>query len=402
MSLTTCKRRMLHLCLAGLGMVLAAATPVRAQPRDDRLDRVLAAWQQRQHALQGVRYTVTGTDVRAKGSITDHMGEPLPQPEPPEDVSQPQEFKLLLDFTEKRFRLELTQQMYMSSFKQLGPRASTTVFDSKELFTLRPRSANSNASVPWGGFDVMIGRNMNAAKGTLAGTITASLGPLLCAHGLVPGLTRQPDFDMKLEAKDFYVHGQGVQDGTPCVVVRTIPHETFYDTTFDEYWVDLERDGAIVRNTVYRNEKPLTDVGISWQPAAHGWVPLHWTGTLWNYSGHILNVSRMEVVDFEADPAVTAADFRVAIEPGMDILETTIGNSGRVSDDRRKIFRVRADGGWNEVVNGVEIPSRSWTPYYWGGALAAVVLGLALWHLRRKSRRQTPPPTSGRPGLQML
>ncbi len=397
----TCNCRVLHLCLACLGMLLAAATPVRAQAPDDRLERVLAAWQQRQHAFKAIRYTVKGTNVRPKGSFIDSVtGRSPPQPTPPEDVTEPQDFNLLLDFADKRFRLEVTQQVFLFGARKLGPQASTTVFDGKDSFTLRPRSANSNESIPWNGFDVLIGRNVNAVPGTLAGTITAQLGPLLYAHGLVPRLTRQPDFEMELAAKDFSIHGQGVQDGRPCVVVRSIPHETFLETTIDEYWVDPERDGAILRHTAYSNENPIVDREVAWQATAHGWLPLRWTETYRTGPGRkrIDSVTRLEVVDFEADPAVTAADFRVAIEPGMDVAEATVTKAGQ----QKKTFRVRADGGWNEVVNGVEQPGRSWAPYYWGGALAAVVLGLALWHLRRKARRHTPPPTSGTPGLQML
>jgi hypothetical protein len=67
-----------------------------------------------------------------------------------------------------------------------------------------------------------------------------------------------------------------------------------------------------------------------------------------------------------------------------------------------KEFRVRADGGWNEIVNGVERPVRSWALYWWGGALAVLAGILALWHLRRRARRQTPPSAPPPPGLQML
>jgi hypothetical protein len=213
---------------------------------------------------------------------------------------------------------------------------------------------------------------------------------------------QQPDFDMKLEAKDFFVHGQGMHEGRPCLVVRTFPHETFTETFYEEYWVDLERDGAIVRNSGYRNEKAFWDRQVTWQQTPHGWVPLRWTCTAWNPGGRILNVSRMEVVDFEADPAVTGDDFRVAIEPGMRVKETAIGKTGKLTDDVVKEFRVRADGGWNEIVNGVERPVRSWALYWWGGALAVLAGILALWHLRRRARRQTPPSAPPPPGLQML
>ncbi len=398
MKLTPWSDRVLPLCLAALGALLAAATLVRAQPPDDRLERILAAWRDRQHALKSVCYTVRGEGVRPKGSGTDpQTGRPLPKPEPPEDIIEPKEYKLLLDFADKRFRMELTEQTYAFGAGQLEPRASTTVFDRKDLFTLRPRSGNSNAAVPWEGFDVIIGRNRDAGGSPLNGTITASLGPLLFAHGLVPRLTRPPDFDLPLEGKDFFVHGQGVQEGRPCVVVRTFPHETFRETTFDEYWVDLERDGAIARHTIYRNEKALVDREVAWQLTPHGWMPLHWTETAWDPHQRIRYVSRLEVVDFEADPAVSGADFQVVIEPGMNVMEITIGKAG----DVRKYFRVREDGGWNEVVNGVERPVRSWTPYYWGGGLAAVVVGIVLWRLRRGTRRQVQPPASAAHGFQM-
>jgi hypothetical protein len=405
MKLTICNCRAFPLCLAGLSAVLAAATPVRSQPADERLERVLEAWRQRQHSLKSVRYTVSGTTVLPKGSFTDPAtGRPLPRPEPPEDVTQPEGYKLLLDFAGKRYRLDLTKQVYSSAYGRLGPRASTTVYDGKDAFTLRPRGGNSDAAIPWtsSDCDVMIGRNRDRGGPVLSGTIAAELGPLLFAHGLVTEGMQQPDFDMKLEAKDFFVHGQGMHEGRPCLVLRTFPHETFTETSYEEYWVDVERDAAIVRDSGYRNEKAFWDRQVTWQPTPHGWMPQRWICTAWAPNGRIRNVSRMEVVDFEADPAVTGDDFHVAIEPGMHVKETVIGKTGKPTDDMVKEFRIRADGGWNEIVNGVERPVRSWAPYWWGGALAVLVGLLALWHLRRRARRQPPPSAPPPPGLQML
>jgi hypothetical protein len=389
-------RAVLFLGVLLLGHLPPIGPPLHAQPSENLVVRVLKDWEQRQERIQRIRYVVKGQSIVPKGSRTDEMNRPLVPPAPPRDIAQKQDTMLLLDIPGKRFRMERDHQSYWSNENRLVVCLATDVFDGNSLYGHLPREANAKAGYIRKPLDpdICISRNY-AAYRPLKAVNAYWLSPLLFAHGLVPQLTAASSFLDKLDIDDFTIHGQGVHAGRPCLVLRTFPAPNGTAKCFDEYWVDLARDCAVLRHSAYLNDNVLTDVDIAYQQTPHGWLPLRWEGTVREQGRQLINVTRLRVAEFTVEPTVTDADFRVEAKPGMIILEDTYDlpemqrNSPGV---QRKNYRVGADGSWEEIgAKGEPLPPRRQWAWF---ALLAVPATIALayvWRRRRSSCGKTGP-----------
>jgi hypothetical protein len=392
-----------YLWLAGLGALLLAVPSAVAQPRDPVVERVLADWQKRQKRVQRVRYVVTGQSIIPKGSLDDPItGLPLNPPEPAQDVAQPQKSDLLLDFEGQRFRLELSEQVYYQSKKQLVPRAKITVFDGKSLSTLCPREANatdfaSEPSMP----DICILKGSSPTQDIrpLRSVNAYYLSPLFLAHGIVAQLTDQPAFGRTPDPEDLVVHGRGVYAGRACLVLRTLPIKTMAGATFEEYWIDTAKESAVLRQASYLEGVLTVDLAITYQETSYGSLPLTWVGITRKAPDKIVNVTRLRVQELSADPPLTNADFEVEARPGMNILEDTLDVPGKVDNApgfERTYYHVGEDGRWNPVVGGVVGKLPWWRWYYLAVPALAAGVGLVLWRLlRRRRQARTGPSVSG-------
>jgi hypothetical protein len=372
--------------------LLSAPTIQAQQPTDERIRRVFADWDKRREALQRIRYTVKGQSIIPKGSFTDDItGLPLVPPNPPEDIAQRQDSMCLIDINGKRFRLEMDCELYDRYKKELFPRVSTATFDSKSFATELPRAANNSSVSPRkpSDPDVFIHRNY-ARYHPLDAVNRYYLGPLLLAHGLVPRYLDPADFTKQPDAADFVVHGWHVFAGRQCLVLRSYPERSGdSQTSFDEYWVDTGRGSVVVRQTSFVNDKPIIDIEIVSQQTSHGWLPLRWTGTT-RRRDQPINVTRLRVEQFAADPPVDDTAFKPNVKPGMNIVEMTyedpekLGNQPPGFRFPSKTFHVAPDGDWNEVVNGVEQQNHPWLWYALVGLLALLAAAVGVWYVRHR------------------
>jgi hypothetical protein len=394
-----------RLCLLLLGL-LVLTPAVRAQPPDARVTRVLADWKRRQQVFQTIRYTLTGQMLRPKGSFPDDMGRPSNPPRPPRDVTEPMEHRLLLDFAKQRFRWEKEEDAYLPGPDKVFPRVSTSVYNNTDDTTASGWTANGTAwpravNTPYTEAfkdplwpDVAISRRPEQGD-VLTNGLGLSLGPLLLGHGLVRGVAVRARFQQEFDAEDFVVHGEGVEAGRRCLVLRLQPLDLLdRRPTFDEFWVDCGRESTVLRQKGWANGVLTTDDEIAYQATPQGWLASDWKSTSFR-DGRVLSVTRMRVTAVVPEPAVEDGDFRVAIEPGMIVREFTPieGNSVGAT---RKDYRVRPDGGWNEIVNGVEKQSlgrfggrASWA-YGLGGGAFMLLVALLVWRRWRRGRRLPP------------
>ena len=391
--------------VCGLAVLLLPDGFATAQQSPSSLDHILAGWQKRRERVGCIRYTVVGEGIVPKGSRTDDLGRALPD-EPPRDIVQKQNVAFLLDLRRQRFRMELDETVYHSQKRQLMPRASTVVFDGRDLATALPRERNTSpvhTPAPLDP-DLMLSRGY-AKCYPLKVVVSRYQAPLLFAHGFVPRYVSAPDFGGAPDPDDFIVSGQIVHGRRPCTVVKTFPLRNYTNTSWDEYWVDEARDFVVVRQLAYQNGKPVIDLDIAYQQSSHGWLPERWTGTT-RINGVVVNVTRQRVQEFVIDPTATDADYQIEARPGMVILEDDFNDPGKEQFGpgfRRKLFRVAADGSWQEIINGVEQPAEgpcSWLRRHWVGltlALLAALLAVAGWYWLARPRRGQPPGQAAAP-----
>ncbi len=387
----------LWLLLAGS---LALAAAVRAQAPDQRISRVLADWKRRQQAVQTIRYTLTGQVLHTKGSMRDmSRWKPTDPPKPPRDVTEQIDYRLLLDFAGQRLRWDGQEERYLADRDKVFPRVFTSVYDRTDSMTAWPRADNAGSYVYedplWP--DVSVHRRPDQGYMVING-LGLFVGPLLLGHGLVRGLAARAGFRQEFDAEGFYVHGEGVQAARRCLVLRSHPLDLpDKRPTFDEFWVDVERDSAVLRQVSWSTGVLTTDEKIAYRATPHGWLVSDWKSTHFSPEGRTLYVRRMRATEVVPEAAVEDADFCVAIEPGMIVREFT-PIEGTSVGATRKDYRVQPDGGWNEIVNGVERQSLGlrggWAFWACGLGGGFFVLLIALLARRRWRRGHRLPPAA--------
>ncbi len=103
--------------------------------------------------------------------------------------------------------------------------------------------------------------------------------PLFISHGFVPTLNDHilpGRFAPKLDQKEFYYHGTAAHAGRSCTILRTeLDH--FSGKPFDEYWVDMARGGAVLRQLAYVNGSVVWDLAMHYEEPSAGWLVAGWT-----------------------------------------------------------------------------------------------------------------------------
>lgn len=373
-------------CAVATGLLPVRLTADEPSP-DPRLEKILADWQKRRDRIKTIRYRVSGEVTLPKGTFRDpNTGQALGPETPPHDISWPKNITLLLDFTTNRHRLEENEQPYSQSQKKsVPPRVTTTVFDSKELWSLslRPTDVPPNPNNP----DVSI------VSGNMRGlAFSSEYWPFFLGHGVVGLITQQHilpgrmSFTPKTDV--YHVQGDGNYANRACVVLRTQTQE-YGSAVWDELWVDLGRESAILRQVAYANGKIVTDIQIDYQETRGGWLPQSWTISHARNNGQVFSFRRMRVDELEVDPAVSDADFRVDVKKGMIVQRMSYpGSPDDITspnpDPISPVFRAGQDGTLDPM-NGPK--PRSLRRFYLGGVGTILVLAAgiaaAFWWRRR-------------------
>ena len=357
----------------------------KAQSKEKKalVQKVFDAWAERRTKVKSVRYKVSGKTTIIKGSLgpgQDDTGKLVGPNLPDRDLSFAKTVTMLLDFGEQRYRYDRAEKVYHSPSKSLQDRVTTRSFTGKEHWTVAPRPANGLAV---GDFDAeIVTGNLNEMG------FTAEEWPLFISHGFVPGLHSHivpGRFTPKVEEEEFYYHGSAIHAGRTCTVIRTeLDHIT--GRSFDEYWVDMPRGGAVLRQLAYVNGAAGWDLDMKYEDTPVGWLVAGWT-TSYRPAGSTARIFEMRVSERELDPEVAPVDFQVPLEPGMKVKRINRGgNPDSIivpTSESEQEFVVDNSGKLRQT-GGTPI-SKS---YYWwviGGGVAVVLLVLA-WLVRGRRK----------------
>lgn len=378
--------------LLSLGLSLALPRPAAAQANDPRLEKIFQDWARRQQAVRSIRYRVEGEEVYPKGSQNEILLKPSKNPFPSQDITCALKRTLLIDFSTGRYRLDLDEESY--TFNTTGgpgnrtQGAGTTLFDGSVVKHVTQRDPKNRPA----GDQSSRNPDMTVEEGDLKNeAFMSSYWPFFVGHGIIsnmyheiaPGtLMDKPDIEL------FYIHGQGVHQGRPCLVVRSHPQRQ--NATIDELWVDPARESAILRQLQASSDgRPLTESDIQYQQTSHGWLPRSWIYTLRSGGRKITRQERLRVVELELDCAASNADFTPEEWPGMLIVKKRFGKpvdpvQPRILETEERLYRVNDSGSKFEVVfeNGVE--RRRWAqPWLWW-LLGAPIAALVGWFIYRR------------------
>lgn len=376
--------------LGVLGLLTSEKTT--AQEPDARLEKVFADWAKRRERTKSVRYVTRGETVLPKGSLRAPIGQSSSREAPPRDIVSRVTQTMLLDFEKQRHRLETEQEEYDAGTDKVYPRVVTRLFDGKRTGAWRPRELNTHPVTgvkPWEA-------DIGYGSGYIGGGSSFEFGywPFFLGHGIVGWqggtiiagkLNVQPDRDLVT------VHGQGVHQGRPCLVLRTLTKRRSM-TSYDEFWVDTARDSAVVRQLYVINKTAFLELDIEYQTTEHGWLPRRWTCTDREVgTDKTVWISRHRVEELRLDPPVSDADFRFEEKPGMLVREyvyATPNPTGPDPEPKATTYRIGEEGKRREVVIEGGIERRVGFRWWWAAPLVpAVLLPAWLAYRRVKWRR---------------
>jgi hypothetical protein len=373
--------------------LLLCAAPAAADRPDPDLAKILEEWGRRQSKCDSVRYVVRGETTWAKGSGINELSQFLDPPVPSQDIVGQIEWKVLLDFASQRDRWEVDGEQLLYRGDKLERVVRLNACDGKVAQNSRPRppgKENDDAPIDIGNIDMTI------ARGNLSCVLfEAASVPLFHGHGVVPTTedrVHAGHIRWAASAESFYVHGRGVHEGRPCVVLRTDTFRTSVES-FHEFWVDMARQAAIVRYAYYVDGKVDENYDVRYEDTPDGWMPASWTYTVY-LKEKTHTIKRLQVVSRELSAPVQDQDFRLEVRPGMRIREVEYGPSANplamppfVADSLHV-----AEAGYSVARAGDN--SWWWRYLLWlGAALAVAAVAVLLVYRARKAGR-------GRQGIQ--
>ncbi len=362
----------LPLVMAVLGMSFAVASDSDAAI----LARIMRDWQARRTAMARVRYDIRGTRMIPKGTYTEEVRVMFGKVDgevPPEDEIVKTSIDMLFDFQNFRHRIEERLPPLPGFHDDINlPKAhSVRFYDGKIHEYWYPKMGPTRPELKRLSSD--------------GGLPEPRWLPILFGHGFAD--TRDPFSHMpktaRLDPSLFTIQAKTTLNGRPIVVLRFSEPDPRSRTWLD-WWVDLTRQSAVTRFTVYHETSKLRDYRIEYTKGERGWFPKSW-----RFSSHYGTVADVDAV-FEytvrkmlVDPPVKDSMFRKKMTPGMAVRDGTIGRTYVVAEDgtpgrdfapvrrSRVVAKLRKDvrsrGRWRWltlVLGGIAIAGSS-AIYYW-------------------------------------
>lgn len=261
------------------------------------------------------------------------------------------------------------------------------VFDGRSLKGYWPRDANTSPLYAPPRFQEEVYFWHESDLGLITNSIDL---PLFYAHGFFG--VRPGDFrSARLSSlPDLEAVGEAEISGRPCIVLREQTNQPGEQLRRATYYVDVERDGAIVRTEVHGVNDSLQDVtAIDYTRTDRGWMPASWSCTFYEGSvnpakNRVLRVYTLSVVEITWDPVVSAGDFQIPLRPGM-IVRRRDRNHERliVASDGETLEPLQGSGkgGANQTSTG----HASWPLLVIGlNGVGLAVLAACLLYLRRR------------------
>jgi len=323
----------------------------RAEERaDPRLEKVFADWQKRQQRVQTVRYRISGEQIVAKESIFDPLHPKVPAI-PKKDVKLRIQRMMLLDFPKNRHRLELDEEEYNNQGDKLNRHVHAGFFDGQVLKgKLLPGTSprlNGEPNEPRA--------DLGVVKGYMGGAaFNCTYDPLFYGHGSIvyDDARIMPGKLLLLPQKEvFAVHGQAVHNGRNCLLLRTRPRQLSV-IVWDEFWVDTERDSAIVRSRRVYESGVERDLDVGYRQTSAGWLADRWTSTQFDmWDGRLATTVRLHVDELVLEPVIARDEFEFKAAPGALVVHDTIPEPepSQPYQSGKHYYRVGKDGSLTEV-----------------------------------------------------
>ena len=305
---------------------------------------ILRDWQQRRERAPVIRYQLTGKRLWPRGSFAPDPTEPedpAPAENPVQDVFGSCTRTTLFDFPRNRFRIEFDNAEYDHQHRQTyrvrclevgdGTALRVNIFENS---TPRPGDTRAKTHVD---FWIARGEPQIMPPGILG----HGYEPMFFAAGIVPAQEVRIRPLALVPTND---------PGAFTFAGRTNESDRTYAILRDgnkEYWVDTERDSAIVKMVLKEQmaRRVVYEIEIDYQETPGGWLPRSWTRTEFRL-GKMVNSERIEVERIDVLPPVSDQDFILEATAGMYVKDERYRldvETGRLKSDAAH-YRLETDG----------------------------------------------------------
>lgn len=317
-------------------MIAVMSGPGTYADEDEPVARVFAEWRQRRQRLPSVQYSLRGTRVWTRGSFNEDPAlvppwqEPSPD-NPERDLTGPVRRTALLDLARNRFRIDIEEACYDSRSRRVDQAHFLCAGDGRTRF-IRVLRALPGRSGPRVDLEIMRGDPDDMPPGLFG----SDYEPLFFAQGVIApqGIPIRPTrLAPDLDATGSTYDGRGEFNGRDCIVLK---NENL------EYWVDLDRQGAVLQFIAHPAAKYV--IQIDYQKTPWGWLPKCWTKRQ-SRTSKLRFIERIDVEKIDAHPTASDEQFQIAPGPGMEVDELTIVKSERTGELKCDARHYRVDPG---------------------------------------------------------
>ena len=261
------------------------------------------------------------------------MAERAPQQQ---DIEVAEAFNVLFDTQRGRFRAESNTHASSGTGPVIVPHAQTYASDGEKLQVFYHRQENTTKSYkPDVDRPDLILHNSNRTM-----ILPIELRPLLWAQGIVP-LPHAPlmlsDFGAipAVDVTKLQIHGTVKIGDRECLVVRTQAIPGFNGAHYEEYCIDMGRQGAILSATTFTGDVPIFHFEVEYSQRGTWWAPKKWTHSLY-IGGKVMRTYQFNVTSIDIEPKVRDDDFRFPLTPGMLVIKGEnrhrVDANGRLTD----------------------------------------------------------------------
>ncbi|MCX7428747.1 MAG: hypothetical protein NTW96_24365 [Planctomycetia bacterium] len=357
-------------CLLGLLGYAVLVLP-NPQSAEAGIDQIMADWKTRRAMVDTIRYVGKGTITVPKGAFNRDLPEDTPEGvnAPAEDYTYPVEFDWLIDFKNGHMHRKWKRQVFYVSKRQFIPDVTIEAFDGQVRRRWEPRSENASETYVPSVAQAEITDNLYTV-------VRSEDKGIFFAHGYFPlpgDRHKGPLFQWPVDSADFAIVGESEHDGRRCVILRTAatPDDP---KSYQEFWVDPDRDSAVVRWATMRVGAAVESMELKYGLVKGRWLPreMHFN-LFWGGAPDVpINALKLELVEVLPDLPVRLEDFQIKPEPGMLVEDMQTGEQYR----------------FGEAQSTSENSRGNWRTALMIAALVLVVLTAALW-IRKKRRSAT-------------
>lgn len=326
-------------------LTIASGSGLAAGPDKVDLQQVRADWQGRLRRTESMFYRLVGTATKLKGTVVDANDPDLPpgvdvgDGYPKEDYTHACNVTWLFDLKHNLFRKEVEDQSFSVPMLIWCPSFKVEGFDGSHFWTYAPKDGrNSSEQCPnRHKVDIAIQTDHRTVW-----NFTAFDQPVLMAHGLFPlsGVFEHRNLrGLSVDHLTLQSVGTARIDQRVCWVARALPPGSDRaEPGYDQFWIDPQRQSAVLRWERYFRGKIYARLEIDYQETAHGWLPRGWKTTWYKAEVDpptVVSMYRTIVEELKVNESPKRSEFEMPLKPGMLILDKT-------ADYRT--YRVAADG----------------------------------------------------------